>query len=116
MSLKSGTLLGPIRSVRRWVRAGAGLGWSNNNTEPEVRNFDECSQDSRNPFPNFGTLPGEPIERSGSATHFRGDPLPAGPLRAKRSNPSSVHNTLRPAETVFLSLSRFAVRPSRAPR
>ena len=32
---------------------------------------------SKNPFPNFGTLQGDTIDRSDSNAHLDGDPLPA---------------------------------------
>ena len=57
---------------------------------------------SENPFPNFGTLSCEPIERSDPNLHLRGDSLPADALSAKCGNPPSIHDSLRPTEAFSL--------------
>jgi hypothetical protein len=39
---------------------------------------------SKNLFPNFGTLSGEPVQRSDTNPHLGSDPLPPNSLRAQR--------------------------------
>jgi hypothetical protein len=61
---------------------------------PEIELFRkrECGGNwgSKNPSSNFGTVSGEPIDRSDPNPHLRSDPLPADALRAQRSNPPRV--------------------------
>ncbi len=59
---------------------------------------------SKNLFPNFGTLSGEPVECSYTDAYFRGDPLPAGTLRPKCGNPPRIHDSFRPAEPLAFGL------------
>src|SRR5882724_4336953 len=80
---------GIVGTIPRWCLIG-------------VASVETPGSGSKNPFPNFGTLPGEPIERSDANPHLRGDSLPAGALSPERGNSPIIHDSLRPTEAFAL--------------